>query len=223
MKKQFTCSLVLLTVSLLALPAIADAPLDDELSQAMRLEHDAKRGAKVYKELCAQCHGEDGWGTYSGDFPQLAGQHSSVVIKQLADIRAGNRDNPRMYPVARESVMGGPQAIADVAAYIETMPMTPDPDVGEGKELEKAEKIYMELCSGCHGVNGEGRREKFYPLIQGQHYEYLLRQLIWIRDGKRRNANREMAKIIASMGNEELEMMADYVSRLMPSEKKLLK
>ena len=186
----------------------------------MRLQPDKARGEKIFNELCAQCHGEDGWGSYSGDFPQLAGQHSNVIIKQLADIRAGNRDNPQMYPIAKASVMGGPQAMADVAAYITTMPMDPDPEVGEGDRLEEAGKLYSALCSRCHGANGEGSQEQFYPLIQGQHYEYLLRQLVWIRDGKRRNANLEMAKLISQMRNEELEMLADYVSRLIPPAKK---
>ena len=58
-------------------------------------------------------------GAEDGVFPQIAGQHRSVIIKQLADIRAGNRDNPMMYPIAKEAVLGGPQAISDVAAYIE--------------------------------------------------------------------------------------------------------
>ena len=50
----------------------------------------------------------------------------------------------------------------------------------------------------CHGVNGEGNKEKFYPVIAGQHYKYLLRQMTEIRDGKRRNANPDMVKIIKS-------------------------
>ena len=33
-------------------------------------------------------------------------------------------------------------------------------------------------------------------MIAGQHYKYLLRQMTEIRDGKRRNANPDMVKII---------------------------
>ncbi len=60
----------------------------------------------------------EGWGSKDGTFPQLAGQHHSVIIKQLADIRALNRDNPTMYPFALPSQIGGPQALADVVAYM---------------------------------------------------------------------------------------------------------
>ena len=38
-----------------------------------------------------------------GTFPQLAGQHTTVLIKQMADIRAGERDNPTMYPFAADA------------------------------------------------------------------------------------------------------------------------
>jgi hypothetical protein len=32
----------------------------------------------------------------------------------------------------------------------------------------------------------------FYLLVQGQHYEYMLRELQWLRDGQSKNANQEM-------------------------------
>ena len=221
MIKQAIRILCLLSVLLFSSLAFSDAPLGDELSQAMSLKSDPNRGKEIFHKLCSQCHGRDGWGTYDGEFPQIAGQHSSVIIKQLADIRAGTRDNPRMSPIVKESVLGGPQAMADVSAYISTLLMNPYPEVGEGNDLDKAEKMYMEMCAKCHGVNGKGDPERLYPLVQGQHFEYLLRQLIWIRDGKRRNANRGMADLIHQMSNKELKLLADYISRQLPPEEKL--
>jgi cytochrome c553 len=115
----------------LSLACLADAPLDDELSEAMALKGDATKGREIFS-ICAACHTTEAWGTKDGRYPHLAGQHSSVIIKQLADIRAGNRDNPEMYPLAKEDVLGGPQAIADVAAYIDTLPMNYEPRAGLG-------------------------------------------------------------------------------------------
>lgn len=198
-----------------SLSGMADAPLDDELTQAMALEGDKERGQEVFT-ICAACHTTEAWGTDDGVFPQLAGQHPSVIIKQLADIRAGNRDNPEMFPFAREDAIGGPQAIADVAAYIDTLPMNPQPGNGDVDNPGRAEKLFFTKCSGCHGVNGEGDAAQFYPRIQGQHYKYLLRQLEWIQTGKRRNANTTMMKKIKRMKPEDLELLADYVSRLSP-------
>jgi cytochrome c553 len=59
----------------------------------------AKAGEEGY-ETCGACHLPSGAGRPDGTFPQLAGQHTTVLIKQMADIRAGLRDNPTMYPFA---------------------------------------------------------------------------------------------------------------------------
>ncbi len=198
----------------------ADAALDDELTQAMQLKGDVQRGKEVFK-LCIACHSTNGWGLKDGTFPQLAGQHRSVVIKQIADIRAGNRDNPMMAPIAKEAVMGGPQAISDVAAYIATLPMNPDPGHGKGGNEKRAEKLFYRKCSECHGADAGGDEERFFPRIQGQHYEYLLRQIKWMREGKRRNANPYMVKRIKKMKIKDLELLVDYVSRLKPPKDKI--
>ena len=86
-----------------------------EQDEALHLQGNAENGRDVY-EVCAACHLPEGWGLADGTFPQLAGQHHNVIIKQLADIRALNRDNPTMYPFALPSQIGGPQALADVVA-----------------------------------------------------------------------------------------------------------
>ena len=72
----------------------------------------------------------------------------------------------------------------------------------------------------CHGDNGEGKAEKFYPKIQGQHYKYMMRQFEWIRDGKRRNANPDMVKQIKEFTDKDMQMVINYVSRIpVPKEK----
>ena len=187
-----------------------------------------KDGVAVY-EICSACHRTEGWGSKDGTFPQISGQSATVIIKQLADIRAKNRDNPTMYPFAlpkeiknaAPEVGGGPYAIAAVAAYIETIPMNPEPGVGDGADLEHGAKLYKENCVKCHGQNGEGNKEKFFPLIQGQHYKYLLRQFEWIRDGKRRNANPEMVKQINGFSDKDMKAVVDFVARMKPPANKV--
>ncbi len=184
-----------------------------EQDVAMTLTPDRENGIEVY-EVCSACHMLEGWGMKNGTFPQLAGQHKNVLIKQLADIRALNRDNPTMYPFALPESIGDEQAIADVTDYIAKLPMNPDNGKGPGNNLEHGKKLYQENCTQCHGENGEGSEEKFYPKIQGQHYEYMLRQFEWIRDGKRRNANPDMVKQVASFSNEDMVAVIDYTSRI---------
>ncbi len=186
-----------------------------ESDEALLLVPDLNNGRDIY-EVCAACHMPEGWGLPDGTYPQVAGQHRTVVIKQLADIRAHNRDNPSMYPYALPMEIGGPQAIADVAAYIEKLPMAPGNGVGPGTDLDSGEKLYGENRLVCHGKAREGNSQKAYPRIHGQHYRDLLRQFEWIHNGKRRNANRDMAKQIANFTREYMKAVVDYVSRIHP-------
>ncbi|WP_084005355.1 c-type cytochrome [Magnetovibrio blakemorei] len=191
-----------------------------EQDEALHLTPNLENGIEVY-EVCAACHLYEGWGQPDGTFPQLAGQHRHVLIKQLADIRALNRDNPTMYPFALPESIGGPQSIADVTAYIATLPMNPEPGRGPGTDLEHGKQLYKDNCVRCHGEHGEGVEEKYYPRIQGQHYNYLMRQFAWIRDGKRRNANPDMVKQIQEFSDKDMAAVLDYVSRQQPPADKL--
>lgn len=224
MIKQYTITMfgAVLTAALLAAsPVVAQNAWNQgggEQDEALTLTPNLENGIEVY-EVCAACHLYEGWGQTDGTFPQLAGQHKNVTIKQLADIRALNRDNPTMYPFALPESIGGAQSIADVAAYIATLPMNPEPGLGEGNDLELGAQLYKDNCVRCHGDNGQGIPEKYYPRIQGQHYNYLMRQFEWIRDGKRRNANPDMVKQIQGFSDRDMKAVMDFVSRQKPPAK----
>jgi len=220
MKKMNTYfNISLICISLIPLLAYGtDSPVEwnksgGEKDAAMTLVPNLENGLDVF-EVCSACHLPEGWGTKDGTFPQLAGQHRNVLIKQLADIRALNRDNPTMYPFALPEAIGDAQAIADVTAYIEKLKMNPENGIGPGKNLAAGKTLYKNNCVRCHGDNGEGNADKFYPKIQSQHYNYMLRQFEWIRDGKRRNANPDMVEQIKNFSNEDMVNVIDYVSRI---------
>ncbi len=186
-----------------------------EKDEAMHLKPDVENGLDVF-EVCSACHLPEGWGTEDGTFPQLAGQHRNVLIKQLADIRDGNRDNPTMYPFALPESIGDAQALADVTEYIQKLKMNPANGKGPWKpgsaEHAKGEKLFKDNCVRCHGDHGQGNQEKFYPRIEGQHYKYMVRQFEWIRDGKRRNANPDMVKQIKEFSDDDMKQVINYVS-----------
>ena len=191
-----------------------------EEDEALSLKPDVKNGKDVF-EVCSACHQPEGWGLPDGTFPQLAGQHYKVIIKQLADIRALNRENPTMYPFALPSQIGGPQAVADVSGYIQTLKMSPENGKGDGKDAALGKKLYADNCAKCHGDSGQGDNDKFYPRIEAQHYAYLLRQFNEIKAGKRRNANPDMVKQIHDFTDRETAAVLDYVSRLVPPKDKV--
>ena len=192
------------------------AYVEGEALAALELKGDAKRGQEAY-EVCVACHLASGAGRSDGTFPQLAGQHSSVIIKQVADIRSRLRENPVMHPFSKTLV--NPQELADVAAFIATMPIPRDNQKGPGTELAHGKKLYERDCATCHGKNGEGNAAKVFPVLAGQHYKYLLREAKNLRDGVRKNGNADMIKVIKPYSDKDLDAIVDYMSRLeMPSQ-----
>ncbi len=189
--------------------------LTGEKNEALEREGDRKRGEKLYA-LCRSCHLQSAGGRSDGSIPQLAGQHSSVLIKQMADIRGGLRHNPAMYPFA--AVLTDPQDLADLAVYLEGLCIPLEhaqydaPDAVQ--QAANGRELYEKECRVCHGRSGEGSRHKLYPVIAGQHYPYLLHQMTEIRDGKRRNANPEMVRIISKYNDDQLLAISAYQSSL---------
>ncbi len=185
--------------------------MEGEKVEALTLTGDIENGEEAY-EICSACHLPSGAGRPDGTFPQLAGQHPNVIIKQIADIRAGRRDNPIMYPFA--ITLTDPQELADVSAYIQTLPIPTDNGKGPGTNVAMGKELYDRDCVECHGNNGEGNAEKFYPVLAGQHYKYLERQIGDIAEGRRRNANPDMVKIVKEYSPEQLEAVTDYMSTI---------
>jgi cytochrome c553 len=184
-----------------------------EKLQALQLQGDAGRGAEAF-QVCQGCHKHGATGTPSGAYPRLAGQHASVLIEQIVDIRMGQRTNPKMTPFADEHVLTT-QEIADIALYLQALPIQNQQNgKGPGNALARGKELYGADCAACHGDRGEGNAQKFIPLLTGQHYGYLLRELGFIRDRKRGNANPDMVKVIKSYRDEDLQSVSDYISRL---------
>ncbi len=186
----------------------------ESFRRALRLVPDVTNGRRVFG-YCIECHGPNAWGAPLDLVPQTAGQHASVIVKQLGDIHAGNREAERMIPYARPDLLGGAQGIADVAGYLSGLPTTPNPQVGPGKNMGYGGAMYRVYCARlCHGQDGEGDAVTGKPRIRGQHYDYLFRQLKNIRDGVRRNANKAMVRRLQGVSDGQLEALADYVSRM---------
>ncbi len=182
----------------------------------LTFEPDLKNGLKIY-EICASCHLPEGWGNDDGAYPQIAGQHQNVLIQQLLNIRSGQRENPTMYPFVQERTIGGYQSLADVVAYISTLPMHPQHRAGPWRdytdEYKAGEVLYKQNCASCHGNLGEGNNDTSTPKLYGQHYPYIKRQIKLVKSGQR-IVNSTMQAVAKKLTDQQLEQIINYISYL---------
>ncbi len=188
-----------------------NAPIGEKV-EVLRRKGNAERGREAYQG-CQGCHKPDGTGRPDGTYPQIAGQHATVLIKQMADIREGRRDNPKMFPFAGKHVVTV-QEIADISVYLSGLPIPATNGKGPGSDLVRGKALYDKDCEICHGRNGQGDAAKFYPVLAGQHYKFLLREAHDIKNKTRRNANPKMVKVVQKYTDADLEAVSDYISRL---------
>ncbi len=197
--------------------AVAEEDLQlERFERALERTPDVANGREQYR-LCIACHGPEGWGTSSGSYPQIAGQLPTVTIKQLHDICSKQRGNPIMEAFTSPRVLKTAQDVADLAAYIAQLPMTDQNGKGKSDDVVVGKPLYEENCQTCHGASGEGHAEDQIPRLQGQHYNYLMRQFSWIRGGHRANADEKMIKQIQKLSLREQSSIMAYVASLAPS------
>lgn len=198
-------------MSMAAAVSIAAEPAVD-LRAALGLAGDAARG-KAGFETCVGCHRPNASGRSDGAIPRLSGQHREVIVKQVADIRDGRRLNPPMKPYVDAPAFNA-QLLADIAVYLQALPIAGNIGKGPGTDLARGQELYSRDCAGCHGAKGEGLAAAFHPMVAAQHHSYLLRELGLIRDGGRGNSTPAMVQLIKGYSQDDLEAVADHMSRL---------
>jgi cytochrome c553 len=208
-----------LTVGLarIAMPADAPGTARQEFLAAARLTPNAERGAKLF-ETCAACHGPEGRGTADGTVPAIAGQHGSVLLKQLVDFRHEQRWDERMEHFTDRHHLPTAQDLTDVAAYASKLPRFPAmaDTVGDGSFLHEGASVYFRVCEACHGPLGQGDVLRLRPRLAGQHYEYLLRQLAQTAAGYRPGMDPAHVARLRALTPEQIRGVADYLSRVSP-------
>jgi cytochrome c553 len=200
----------LLLVPILAL-AYSGARL--ELHAAIRAKPNPDRGAQLFRN-CAICHGPSGGGTLDGGVPRIAGQHFSVIVKQLVDYRHDRRWDIRMEHFTDRHLLIDAQAMADVAGYIDHLSIEVPPGVGDGELVAHGAEVYSKECQSCHGRSADGDEKAMIPRIAGQHYEYLMRQIYDAVDGRRPNFSAAHVRLLARLERDDIVGLADYLSRL---------
>ena len=193
------------------------AERDREFVAGAALEPDLRHGAELFR-TCAACHGPDGRGTADGEVPAIAGQHGSVLLKQLTDFRHEQRWNEHMQHFTDRHHLADAQELTDVAAYAASLPRFPTTatGIGDGSALGEGASVYFQKCERCHGPLGQGDLLRRRPRLAGQHYAYLLRQLQQTAANQRPGMDRAHVDMLQDVTPAQLRGVADYLSRVSP-------
>jgi cytochrome c553 len=99
-----------------------------------------------------------------------------------------------LYVVAMAALVAG-SALADTAKA------PPKPDVAKGSTIS------ANVCAACHANDGT-RGVPTYPILQGQHFDYLVKQLEEFKSGKRDNPI--MRGMAATLSEEDMRNVAAF-------------
>ena len=189
-----------------------DSPKDIKL----RLGAGNPVAGKDKSAMCQGCHGVDGNSPAPG-FPKLSGQFADYLRKQILDYQTGARVDPVMSGMAATVTVN--QDLLDIAAYFASQKQMK----GVAGKSEAGEKMYREGdpargiygCINCHGENGKGRTpdNALFPLIGGQHKDYLVKQITDLKAGNRKNdPGSMMATVAQALTSGEIEAVAEYLA-----------
>jgi len=196
MKKQLIAALVLISASSIAYAA-----------------GDATAG-KSKAAACAACHMADG-NSMIPNFPKIAGQHESYIVKQLTEFKAGTRKDATMLGMTAAL---SEQDMADIGAFFASQ----SAGIGSANAEQAAmgKKVYqagnkesgLSACMACHGPAGKGNAGAKFPSLNGQHAIYTIKQLKDFRSGARSNVM--MNDIAAKMSDAEINSVAEFIQGL---------
>jgi cytochrome c553 len=135
--------------------------------------------------VCGACHGMDG-NSSDPQYPKLAGQHESYIVRQLDNFKGGRRPNPIMMAMVAPL---SEQDMHDIGAYFASK--TALPGVADQALVTQGETLYRQgdvargipACMACHTIDGRGNPGAIYAQLTGQHAQYVAAMLKSWHDG----------------------------------------
>ena len=192
-----------------ALSTSTDVVLERSMARPSKTDS-VGRGATLALN-CTMCHGARG--QTDSDAPNLAGQYSEVVIKQLLDYKSGKRSHALMQGLARGL---SDQDIRDLATYYAYLPKARTAPTTYDETLPALVRVGDPLrniapCISCHG----GVDQKLgAPWLEGMPQAYLVSQLKAFASGARGNdAHAQMRNVVRAMTEKEMEEVSAFYAR----------
>jgi cytochrome c553 len=210
--------------SVLVLAVLACIPLHAadyiDLRAVAPIRGDATAGAGK-AAVCMACHGPGG-NSVVPTFPRLAGQRADYLYWHLVEYKRGHvPESPMTAQVANLS----DEDMRDLAAFFAAqMPQTPDnaPPVvtdARGGELYATgdPKRGIPPCQGCHGTDATGQadpRFRLFPVLRGQHADYVIAKLKEYRSGALADSTNDfiMQGVARTLDDASMEAIARWLA-----------
>lgn len=154
-----------------------------------------EKGATIFNNVCAQCHGAKGEGKEEIKSPSIANLPVWYVTTQLGNFHDGKRgqDNaidPQGAMMAAIAKALKPEQIKAVAQHVEKLPLVVPAKLEiEGADVTLGQELFYERCMECHRYNASGEMAFGSPPLVGRQGWYLMAQLM-----KFKNLHRGAAK-----------------------------
>lgn len=169
---------------------------------------------------CGRCHESGSKDTNGSRIPRLAGLPEAYILRSLQDYARGSRPSGVMQPVAD---LLDEDAMRDLAARYSAVraPAERSATTAAPPERIRRGEIIATLgvpengvpaCLSCHS----GRQSPQFPVLAGQHSDYIRDQLkLWQRGGRVGTPyGRIMAAVAAALETEQIDDVAAYLSSL---------
>lgn len=170
---------------------------------------DDAAGAPAKAATCIACHGPGGNST-DPQYPVLAGQMPRYIYLQLKDYKQDRRVHPLMTATAKSLSTEEMLALGD---YFAAQPRIGQVEQGDPALIARGQKVADDaLCTMCHMGGMAGQNE--VPRVNGQHYSYILGQLMDLKHGRRTNDAGNMSAVVKTLSDDDLKALAAWNANL---------
>jgi cytochrome c553 len=164
---------------------------------------------RVKAQVCMACHGPDG-NSVNPVIPSIAGQPRQQLVTALLMFREGHRKSDVMVPLTEKLSNAD---LNDLAAYFNAQKMAAPTSQASADVVAKGREVTIRNnCVACHTATMAGQQH--IPRLAGQHKPYLLAQLKAFKSRTRGDMDGTMTSAAQGLADDELEMLAEYLSTL---------
>ena len=144
---------------------------------AITVSLSGSRSAQIWQGECAACHGAAGEGNRALGAPALTQPSTDYLARQLRHfgngVRGAHPDDDAGKRMALSAANLSENNITDLVALLTTELPPAQPAATVTGDASRGEDYYVNICSACHGGNGQGNDALGAPALTGLNDWYL--------------------------------------------------